>query len=662
MLQTYVPLYRKYRPQTFGDLVGQEAISQTLSNAILHNKVAHAYLFTGPRGTGKTSSARILAKSLNCEAGPTVTPCGVCSSCKDITSGTALDVIEIDAASNNKVEDARELIDRVQFAPVSGRYKVYIIDEVHMLTPQAFNTLLKTLEEPPPNLVFILATTESHKVLETIISRCQRFDFRRISQSALVKRLKYIAEIENINITGESLSLIARRSAGGMRDALGLLDQISVLSSVGQTVDVKDVLNLIGALPEDMLIKVSKSIAEKDGAEILSLINELTSLGNEPLQIVKELTIHFRNLLIASSVEGDIKDLIDASEEFHDELSKQAKTFKQIEIAQIIDRLAYVERMIRGTTQQALWLEVGLLSICYRQEIFLVEELQKRVEELEKIVSSGGVSYSAASSYDRPVPVKPASRPVPVVKPIKPEIKEIKKEEVVDLKPEPKVVKPEVIEVKEKEVVQVENVEASKAPEIKQVVEKPAQPEIKEEQSSDEFKEYSVKETWDAIMDSITSPPIKGWLSSLVVPMAITSKEIVIGFAQEWMADEVRKFKREETLINAAQTIMGVKPRLTTKIISDTEFKDSQKKTQKNNSTVEEKKEPLKAPPARVESVSNSAIVDAPQEDNNGVSEEILETVAEELEQNVEVLIPQELSEQVGLIKDLLQGKVLNND
>ena len=216
MGESYIPLYRKYRPQTFADLIGQEALVKTLSNAIKLDKVAHAYLFTGPRGTGKTSSARIFAKSLNCVNGPTTEPCGKCPNCLDMMNGSSLDVIELDAASNNSVEDARNLLEKTQFVPISGNYKIYIIDEVHMLSTAAFNALLKTLEEPPKKLIFILATTEPHKVLETIISRCQRFDFRRIKSEDIFKRLKHISELEKINITDEAIRLIARKSFGGM--------------------------------------------------------------------------------------------------------------------------------------------------------------------------------------------------------------------------------------------------------------------------------------------------------------------------------------------------------------------------------------------------------------------------------------------------------------
>ena len=240
----YIPLYRKYRPQTLETLVGQEHIKKALTSAIELGKISHAFLFTGPRGTGKTSTARILAKSLNCVNGPTIKPCGECESCKDIINSVPIDVIEIDAASNRSVEDAQNILEKIQYAPINGKYKIYIIDEVHMLSTTAFNALLKTLEEPPQNVIFILATTEVHKVLDTIKSRCQRYDFRRITTEDIVKRLRYIADNEKIKISEDALLAIAKNSAGGMRDSISLLDQLSLL---GMTNEIT---------PDDVNIKV----------------------------------------------------------------------------------------------------------------------------------------------------------------------------------------------------------------------------------------------------------------------------------------------------------------------------------------------------------------------------------------------------------------------
>lgn len=418
-VETYVPLYRKYRPQLFADLVGQEAISQTLGNAINLNKVAHAYLFCGPRGTGKTSTARIFAKSLNCEQGPTVSPCLQCASCTGIAHGNALDVIEFDAASNNGVGDARELIENCQYSSMTGRFKVYIIDEVHMLTPQAFNALLKTLEEPPANVIFIFATTEAHKVLPTIISRCQRFDFNRITTDNIVSRLRFIAEEEAISIDDEALLMIGRHARGGLRDAVGLLDQVSVLSraQVGKVVGRKDVALFIGNLEEDLLLRLSGAIAERRAADLLNELNELLNRGIEPIQLLKDLTVHFRNLLLVQAAGGQANpDLLSLPPDYFQQLAEQAKLFPQAEeVPQIIGRLASVERNVRNSSQPQLWLEVGLIELAYRYEIQLVKDLSERVEKLEAQLAGGAPMPAKPTQpgLSAPAPAQPASVSAP---------------------------------------------------------------------------------------------------------------------------------------------------------------------------------------------------------------------------------------------------------
>ncbi len=407
MIETYIPLYRKYRPQSFADVVGQEAIVQTLSNAIHHQKIAHAYLFCGPRGTGKTSMARIFAKSLNCEQGPTVTPCQTCPSCTGITEGNALDVVEFDAASNNSVNDARELIENCQFSPMAGRFKVYIIDEVHMLSTAAFNALLKTLEEPPPNVIFIFATTEAHKVLPTIISRCQRFDFNRITNGQIVQRLRLIADQEGIAIDEEALTMIARQSRGGLRDATGLLDQVAVLGrgQEGKIISRTDVALFIGALEEDLLLEMGQAIAERRATDLLSRLGQLTNRGVEPAQLVKDLTTHFRNLLIVKTSMGSADaGTLDLPESYFQGLFKQAEYYATEELPQILFRLSAVERNIRHTQQAQLWLEVGLLEIAFREQIHRVEDLAQRVAQLEERLAGG-------------TPVTPAQASAPAVQP-----------------------------------------------------------------------------------------------------------------------------------------------------------------------------------------------------------------------------------------------------
>ena len=304
MNKNYIPLYRKYRPQNIEEIVGQEHIKKALSNAIESDRVSHAYLFTGPRGTGKTSTARIFAKSLNCEKGPTVSPCNECENCKNITNAIPIDVIEIDAASNRSVSDAEEIIQNVAMSPVHSRYKIYIIDEVHMLTTTAFNALLKTLEEPPANVIFILATTEVHKVLDTIKSRCQRFDFKRITTDDISKHLRYISDKEGINIEDDALTYIAQNSAGGMRDSIALLDQLSVLSSSEDKISVDDINRILGRLSFESLSALFGAIVSSNQNEALNKLNDIYNSGNEPSQILSNLLEYMRNALIIKSLEA----------------------------------------------------------------------------------------------------------------------------------------------------------------------------------------------------------------------------------------------------------------------------------------------------------------------------------------------------------------------
>ncbi len=358
---TYEPLHHKYRPQTFADLVGQEAIATTLTNALLSERIAPAYLFTGPRGTGKTSSARILAKSLNCIAGdkPTPTPCGRCEICQAITKGNALDVIEIDAASNTGVDNIREIIERSQFSPVQCRYKVYVIDECHMLSTAAFNALLKTLEEPPDRVIFVLATTDPQRVLPTIISRCQRFDYRRIPLHSMVSHLRVIADNESININDEAVTLVAQISNGGLRDAESLLDQLSLLAG---TVDPEKVWDLVGAVPEQDLLSLLNAIASDNAETVLDCCRHLMNRGREPLVVLQNLAGFYLNLLIAKTAPNR-SDLVAVTAPTWQKLTAIAPSWELGTILQGQQQLKESESQLRNTTQPRLWLEVTLLNL-----------------------------------------------------------------------------------------------------------------------------------------------------------------------------------------------------------------------------------------------------------------------------------------------------------
>jgi len=357
----YEPLHHKYRPQTFADLVGQEAIATTLTNAIRQTRIAPAYLFTGPRGTGKTSSARILAKSLNCLASkvPTAKPCGVCEVCKVIGRGTALDVIEIDAASNTGVDNIRELIERAQFAPVQCRYKVYVVDECHMLSVAAFNALLKTLEEPPDRVVFVLATTDPQRVLPTIISRCQRFDFRRIPLEPMVGHLSAIATQEGINIHPDAVQLVGQIAQGGLRDAESLLDQLSLLPP---PITIEQVWDLVGAVPERDLMYLVHAIAANNPEAVLEQARHLMDRGREPLIVLQNLAGFYRDLLIAKTAPHR-QDLVMITPSAWDQLCQLAQTLDTSIILTGQQHLRACEVQIKNTAQPRLWLEVTLLGL-----------------------------------------------------------------------------------------------------------------------------------------------------------------------------------------------------------------------------------------------------------------------------------------------------------
>jgi DNA polymerase-3 subunit gamma/tau len=361
MSQAYQPLHHKYRPQRFDQLVGQEAIATTLGNALLQKRIAPAYLFSGPRGTGKTSSARILARSLNCVAGPDPTPepCGVCELCRSIAAGSALDVIEIDAASNTGVDNIRELIERSRFAPVQARWKVYVVDECHMLSTAAFNALLKTLEEPPPRVVFVLATTDPQRVLPTILSRCQRFDFRRIPLEALERHLGWIAEQEQIGITAEALHVVAQRAQGGLRDAESLLDQLSLLPA---PVEATAVWELLGAVPEQELLALAAALAAADPVAVVDACRQLLDRGREPSALLQGLASLLRDLLLAG-VAPDRLDLTSVSPQLRPELPDVARRIGKARLLYWQAQLKGSEQQLRLSVQPRLWLEVLLLGL-----------------------------------------------------------------------------------------------------------------------------------------------------------------------------------------------------------------------------------------------------------------------------------------------------------
>lgn len=385
----YLSLYRKYRSQTFDELIGQEHVTRTLKNALTEGRVAHAYLFTGPRGTGKTSTARILAKALNCKNGPTADPCGNCESCTAITEGSSLDVFELDAASHSGVDETREILSGVPLATAGGNKKVYVIDEVHMLTTQSFNALLKTLEEPPEHVVFVLATTDPHKVLPTIVSRTQRFDFRRITVEDLEAHLADIATRESIDIDPEALTVIARHAEGSARDALSALDQ---LASLEGRVSVEDADKLLGDRDEDALVELFDAIANHDVGTVFTKLHALIAQGSDPRQLAFAAMDHARALLLVSTAR-DAAALLDLSETDRGALSLQAQGFAPEGLVRVLELLGKSITEMRNAPNHRLLLEVALVRAAAPETDPTASGLQGRIDRLERRM---GIAQEAA--------------------------------------------------------------------------------------------------------------------------------------------------------------------------------------------------------------------------------------------------------------------------
>ena len=529
--EKYIPLYRKYRPQRLEEIVGQEHIKKALANAISMNKISHAYLFTGPRGTGKTSTARIFAKSLNCKEGPTINPCGVCENCVDITNSVPMDVIEIDAASNRKVEDAQNILEKVMYAPVNSRYKIYIIDEVHMLSNTAFNALLKTLEEPPKNVIFILATTEVHKVLDTIKSRCQRFDFRRITTSDIVKHLRYISDKEGINITDDALFTIAKNSAGGMRDSIALLDQLSILDGE-EAISTDDINNLLGRISFDRLKTLSDAVINSRPQDAIEILENIYNSGNEPTQILTNLLDYFKNLLIVKNCKQEIIfELTQLNEAQIAELQKQTAALETHQITFLIEKTSNYIKEVKTTNNPRLWLEVGIIDLANLAENTKLVELQNRITRLE-----GGTSASSPVQYKTP----PA--PVSTIHKIKEQLEE------------------QLAKTAPQTAAQAVSEPPKEQPEIKQ--------EVKQEpvKQDEEFSPMPVSKPseggdisslWAQLLANVQSAPTRALLKQWANPIKLEPDEVILTIKNELLLNQFISGNKKKILTDAVDTLFS---------------------------------------------------------------------------------------------------------
>ncbi|MEI8128985.1 MAG: DNA polymerase III subunit gamma/tau [bacterium] len=605
MNEKYIPLYRKYRPKNLQELVGQEHVKKALANAINLNKISHAYLFTGPRGTGKTSVARILAKSLNCKDGPTLTPCEVCPSCIDIKNSTPMDVIEIDAASNRKVEDAQNILEKIQYVPVNGKYKIYIIDEVHMLTNHAFNALLKTLEEPPENVIFILATTEPQKVLETITSRCQRFDFRRITTDDIINHLKYIAKLEKIKIDADALFTIAKNAAGGMRDSLALLDQVSVLDD-STTITSEDINKLLGRLSFDMLNNLSQSIIQSKPQDAIEFLGKIYNSGNEPSQILLNLLGYFKNLLIVKNCHGEelLMDLTQLNTSQIHILKKQSEHIDTHQITFLIEKTVYYIKELKTTTNQHLWLEVAIIDLANLAQNTSLLELQERVLKLEN---------------NQGVPTQ-------------------------NVMPKLQVMKPATVVNKETETktIEVKKVESSKVEQ-----KSPLSPAIEVTVTTDELPPMplskpvikthdDISTLWFELLQNISSPPTVSLLAEHTRPIELSENKIVIGCEKEFALKMLGSDAKKKVIVEAAKKLFNKEVNVIVRLAtSDDKIQEV------------EKKNPIIEKPIKKEVESEEI----------GEEDEFIEQKLSNPEKKEEKFMP---SDQVSMVINLFDGKYID--
>lgn len=438
---SYQALYRTWRPQKFEDVVGQKHVTKTLQNALLQEKVSHAYLFSGPRGTGKTTIAKVFAKAINCEHAPVAEPCNECPSCLGITQGSISDVLEIDAASNNGVDEIRDIRDKVKYAPSAVEYKVYIIDEVHMLSMGAFNALLKTLEEPPGHVIFILATTEPHKIPPTIISRCQRFEFRKISVNDIVERLSTVVTNEGTQVEDEALQIVARAAEGGMRDALSLIDQ--AISYSDERVTTEDVLAVTGSVSQQYLGNLVECIRENDVSRALRIIDEMMGKGKDPVRFMEDFIYYYRDMLLYQT-SPQLEHMLERV--MVDEQFRMLSEEMQPEVIyEIIHTLSKGQQEMKWTNHPRIFLEVVMVQLCQQFMMqangtdrlqAIMNRMQQLEKELEQVKKNGvpvGVQPEVREARTAPKPVRTGSMKIPVGR-VNEVLKQAKRQDLEQLK------------------------------------------------------------------------------------------------------------------------------------------------------------------------------------------------------------------------------------